>query len=45
MLQQLNNNQRHIHNTITNAIKTNSDENCYFVDGPAGTVKPFFTIP
>ena len=39
MLQQLNDNQRHIHDTITNAIATNSDENCYFVDGPAGTGK------
>ena len=24
-----------------NAIATNSDESCYFVDGPAGTGKTF----
>ena len=41
MLQQLNNDQRHIHNTIMNAITTNSDQHCYFVDGPAGTGKTF----
>ena len=41
MLQQLNNDQRHIHNTIMNAITTNSDQNCYFVVGPAGTRKTF----
>jgi len=41
MLQQLNNDQRHIHNTIMNAMTTNSDQNCYFVDGPAGTGKTF----
>ena len=35
MLQQLN------HDTIMNAIATNSDESCYFVDGPAGTGKTF----
>ena len=41
MLQQLNNNQRQIHDTIVNAITTNSDQICYFVDGPAGTGKTF----
>ena len=41
MLKQLNNDQRHIHNTIMNAITTNSDQNCYFVDGPAGIGKTF----
>ena len=41
MLQQLNNNQRQIHDTIVNAITTNSDQNCYFVDGPAGAGKTF----
>ena len=41
MLQQLNNDQRQIHDTIVNAITTNSDQNCYFVDGPAGTGKTF----
>ena len=32
MLQHLNHDQRHIHDTIMNANATNSDENCYFVD-------------
>ena len=41
MLQQLINDQRHIHDTILTAITTNSDQNCYFVDGPAGTGKTF----
>ena len=41
MLQQPNQDQRHIHDTIMNAIATHSDENCYFVDGPAGTGKTF----
>ena len=41
MLQQLNDEQRQIHNTIMNAIATNSDESCSFVDGPAGTGKNF----
>ena len=41
MLQQLNNDQRHIHDTILTAITTNSDQTCYFVDGPAGTGKTF----
>ena len=41
MLQQLNTDQRHIHHTILTAITTNSDQNCYFVDGPAGTGKTF----
>ena len=41
ILQQLNDDQRQIHDTIMNAIATNSDENCYFVDGPAGTGKTF----
>ena len=41
MLQQLNTDQRHIHDTILTAITTNSDQNCYFVDGPAGTGKTF----
>ena len=42
MLQQLNDDQRHLHDTIMNAIATNSDENCYFVDWPAGTGKTYF---
>ena len=41
MLQQLNHDQVLIHDTIVNAITTNSDQNCYFVDGPAGTGKTF----
>ena len=41
MLQQLNHDQRLIHDTIVNAITTKSDQNCYFVDGPAGTSKTF----
>ena len=41
MLQQLNDDQRQINDTIMNAIATNSDENCYFVDGPADTGKTF----
>ena len=41
MLHQLNNDQRHIHDTIVNAITSDSDQNCYFVDGPAGTGKTF----
>ena len=41
MLQQLNNDQCHIHDTILTVITTNSDQNCYFVDGPAGTGKTF----
>ena len=41
MLQQLNNDQCHIHNTIMYANTTNSDQNCYFVDGPASTGKTF----
>ena len=41
MLQQLNNEQRHIHDTILTAITTNSDQNCYFVDGPAVTGNTF----
>ena len=39
MLQQLNHDQRLIHDTIVSAITTNSGQNCYFVDGPAGTGK------
>ena len=41
MLQQLNIDQHHIHDTIVDAITTKSDQNCYFVDGPAGTGKTF----
>ena len=41
MLQQLNNDQRQTHDTIVNAITTSSDQNCYFVDGPAGTGRTF----
>ena len=41
MLHQLNNDQHHIHDTIINAITSDSDQNCYFVDGPAGTGKTF----
>ena len=41
MLQQLNIDQHRIHDTIVDAIRTNSDQNCYFVDGPAGTGKTF----
>ena len=41
MLQQLNHDQVLIHDTIVNATTTNSDQNCYLVDGPAGTGKTF----
>ena len=41
MLHQLNTYQHLIHDTIMNAITRNSDQNCYFVDGPAGTGKTF----
>ena len=41
MLHQLNNDQRHIHDTIINAITSDCHQNCYFVDGPAGTGKTF----
>eukprot|EP00795_Rhopilema_esculentum_P009950 gene9950-18563_t len=41
MLQLLNNDQLHIHNTIMEAIQTGAEQNCYFVDGPAGTGKTF----
>ena len=41
MLQQLKNHQGQIHDTIMNAITTDSDQNCYCVDGPAGTGKTF----
>ena len=41
MLHQLNNDQRHIHDTIVNAITSDCHQNCYFVDGPAGTGKTF----
>ena len=41
MLQQLNNDQQQIHDTIFNAITANSDQNCYCLDGPAGTGKTF----
>ena len=41
MLQQLNQDQRHIHDTIVNAIAATSDQTCYFVDGPAGTGTTF----
>ena len=41
MLQQLNNDQHHIHDTSINTITKNSDQNFYYVDGPAGTGKAF----
>ena len=41
MLHQLNNDQRHIHNNIVNALTSDSHQNCYIVDGPAGTGKTF----
>ena len=41
ILQELNTDQRHIHYTIMDAIKTTSDQNNYFVDGPASKGKPF----
>ena len=41
MLELLNNNQLHIHNTVMEAVQTASQQNCYFVDGPAGTGKTF----
>ena len=34
MLQQVNTDQQHIHDTIITIITRNSDQNCYFVDGP-----------
>ena len=41
MLELLNNDQLHIHNTVMEAVQTASQQNCYFVDGPAGTGKTF----
>ena len=41
MLQLLNNDQLYIHNTVMEAVQTASQQNCYFVDGPAGTGKTF----
>eukprot|EP00794_Sanderia_malayensis_P020784 gene20784-biopygen15326 len=41
MFEQLNPEQLQIHNTIVQAIKTQSPDNCFFLDGPAGTGKTF----
>ena len=41
MLQLLTNEQRHIHDTVMEAIQTHSENNCFFIDGPAGTGKTF----
>ena len=41
MLQLLDNDRLHIHNTVMEAVQTASQQNCYFVDGPAGTGKTF----
>eukprot|EP00794_Sanderia_malayensis_P004010 gene4010-biopygen2490 len=41
MLEQLNPEQLHIHNTVVHAIETHSTDNCFFLDGPAGTGKTF----
>ncbi|XP_065061660.1 ATP-dependent DNA helicase PIF1-like [Rhopilema esculentum] len=41
MFQLLNDDQRHIHDTVMEAIQTRSENNCFFVDGPAGTGKTF----
>ena len=43
MLQQLNNDKRRIHDTIINAITTNSYQNCYFVMDEQEQVKPVCT--
>eukprot|EP00794_Sanderia_malayensis_P001007 gene1007-biopygen253 len=40
-LQQLNPEQLHIHNTVVQTIETQSADNCFFLDGPAGTGKTF----
>ena len=41
MLELFNNDQLHIHNTVMEAVQTALQQNCYFVDGPAGTGKTF----
>eukprot|EP00795_Rhopilema_esculentum_P011839 gene11839-2373_t len=41
MLHRLNDQQRHIFDTVMEAIQTHSENNCFFVDGPAGTGKTF----
>eukprot|EP00794_Sanderia_malayensis_P021395 gene21395-biopygen17171 len=41
MLEQLNPEQLHIHNTVVHANETHSTDNCFFLDGPAGTGKTF----
>eukprot|EP00794_Sanderia_malayensis_P013294 gene13294-biopygen10605 len=41
MFEQLNSEQLHIHNTIVQAIETQSPDNCFFLGGPAGTGKTF----
>ncbi len=41
MHENLNNEQRHVYDTVMNAIQTNSHQNCFFLDGPAGTGKTF----
>eukprot|EP00794_Sanderia_malayensis_P017120 gene17120-biopygen14739 len=41
MFEQLNSEQLQIHNTIVQAIEKQSPDNCFFLDGPAGTGKTF----
>eukprot|EP00794_Sanderia_malayensis_P012472 gene12472-biopygen9940 len=41
MLEQLNPEQLQIHNALLHAINTQSRDNCFFLDGPAGTGKTF----
>eukprot|EP00794_Sanderia_malayensis_P002293 gene2293-biopygen2036 len=41
MFEQLNPEQLQVHNTIVQAIETQSQDNCFFLDGPAGTGKTF----
>eukprot|EP00794_Sanderia_malayensis_P014688 gene14688-biopygen11788 len=41
MLEQLHPEQLQIHNAIVRAIETQSTDNCFFLDGPAGTGKTF----
>eukprot|EP00794_Sanderia_malayensis_P006623 gene6623-biopygen5393 len=41
MFEQLNPEQLQVHNTIVQAIETQSPDNCFFLDGPAGTGKTF----
>eukprot|EP00794_Sanderia_malayensis_P011663 gene11663-biopygen9333 len=41
MFEQLNPEQPQIHNPIVQAIETQSPDNCFYLDGPAGTGKTF----